>query len=146
MKYKKQVRRINTDERNYSDPQYVKFRREVLKRDGYCCQWPKCGEKSRLRVHHIRKWADYPKLRFELSNGIALCRACHDRVWNEEEIWAKMFYTIIHQQTKGKKDEPSRRDSKKGAAKKVPRKKRPEGFAAKYAAAKKKARNKRGRR
>ena len=30
-------------------------------------------------VHHIKKQADYPELKYELSNLMALCKTCHDR-------------------------------------------------------------------
>lgn len=51
------------------------WRKAVLARDGYACQ--DCGSDQGLEAHHIKPWADYPGLRFDLDNGIALCTECH---------------------------------------------------------------------
>ena len=54
----------------------LKWARAVRERDG-CCQ--ECGETKRLHAHHIKRWKDYPSLRYDLSNGITLCQTCHER-------------------------------------------------------------------
>lgn len=41
------------------------WRNEVLRRDGYICQI--CGSKQRLHAHHIKSWAQFHGLRFEVS-------------------------------------------------------------------------------
>lgn len=67
-----EIQKIRTHRR------YRKWARLVKRRDGYRCMM--CGIKSsgkRLIAHHIRIWACYPKLRFDLSNGLTLCRKCH---------------------------------------------------------------------
>ena len=58
----------------------VRFRRELQKRifarDNYSCQI--CGQYSgNLQVDHIKKWKDYPDLRFDPDNCRTLCMACH---------------------------------------------------------------------
>lgn len=51
----------------------------VLRRDRWQCQL--CGYKGReLVAHHLKKWSEYPDLRFEITNGQTLCRACHCEV------------------------------------------------------------------
>lgn len=53
------------------------WRRAVFERDNYTCQM--CGIRgSYLEADHIKPWAYFPKLRFELTNGRTLCRNCHD--------------------------------------------------------------------
>jgi len=48
----------------------------VLARDNYTCQF--CDQyNGYLHVDHIKGWADYPDLRFDLDNCRTLCRACH---------------------------------------------------------------------
>jgi hypothetical protein len=65
----------NHKERN-SD-QYKQWRKDVFERDHYTCQ--KCGDKKggNLLPHHIKSFAEYPKLRYEVSNGITFCEKCH---------------------------------------------------------------------
>ena len=52
------------------------WRISIFKRDNYTCQiCGKYGEK--LNAHHIMAWAKYPKLRYEIKNGITMCSRCH---------------------------------------------------------------------
>lgn len=99
-------------ERNYNDPIYKKWRVDVGKRDGFACQWPGCGCTQRLRFHHIKRWADYPALRFEVDNGITLCKKHHDDIWGKEEDYEKLFYTIIARTKKQRKPATPRKSRK----------------------------------
>jgi len=52
------------------------WRESVFARDNWTCK--KCKEKGRtLHPHHIKNFAQYPKLRFNVNNGITLCKKCH---------------------------------------------------------------------
>ena len=65
--------------RTYKEAEVAQWRRRVFHRDSYTCQ--RCSLRpsgsNQLRAHHIAPWAKYPTLRFDLDNGITLCRACH---------------------------------------------------------------------
>jgi hypothetical protein len=77
------------------DQNYKNWRNQVYKRDGYCCQWPKCGIKKKLNAHHIRRWSDYPGLRFNVNNGITLCSRHHGFIKANEDGYAPMFFKIV---------------------------------------------------
>ena len=53
-----------------------RWRKRVLWRDFYRCV--RCKSLNDLTAHHIKPWGKYPQLRFEVNNGITLCRSCHD--------------------------------------------------------------------
>lgn len=57
-------------------PEYTQWRLLVYERDHYTCQM--CGHKhTDIVAHHIKSFAENEELRFELSNGVVLCRSCH---------------------------------------------------------------------
>ena len=85
--------------RNYDDPAYKSFRKEVLKRDKYTCQM--CNNKRRLNVHHIIKWASAASLRFDVSNGITLCNFCHKKITGKESSYINFFTEIVRRNTNG---------------------------------------------
>ncbi len=63
------------DERK--SPAYKKWRSAVLFRDEIKCQH--CGSLDDLVAHHIKGFADFTHLRYEVSNGITLCSICHKK-------------------------------------------------------------------
>jgi hypothetical protein len=65
---------INQNQR--TDNRIFSWKDAVIKRDDYTCQI--CLERGVfLHIDHIQPWADHIELRFEVSNGRALCRPCH---------------------------------------------------------------------
>lgn len=66
-------RRARQDASKY---EYKNWHKMVLKSCNYTCQ--QCGKRGvRLEAHHIKPWAEHAELRFDVSNGIALCVDCH---------------------------------------------------------------------
>ena len=64
-------------DRHNGDSRYKEWRVSVFERDDYTCQL--CGERGgELNAHHIKPWAKFKELRYERSNGVTLCKACHD--------------------------------------------------------------------
>lgn len=57
--------------------EYKDWRKAVFMRDRYTCQ--RCQKKGGYCIaHHIKPWAEYPDLRYDVSNGETLCEQCHD--------------------------------------------------------------------
>ena len=68
--------------------QYKQWREAVLKRDKYTCQY--CGKVGgKLNVHHIKPFSLYPDDRFNIDNGITLCKQCHIELHKSEREWEK---------------------------------------------------------
>lgn len=75
---KKQVVFVNKfwkETRDRSSPRYKTWRTAVFARDGFRCQI--CGSKHLIQAHHIQHWRDNVELRYEVDNGVTLCRPCH---------------------------------------------------------------------
>lgn len=76
----------------YYSVQYKEWREKVFSRDGYKCIFVNCKTTDKyVQAHHIRKFSNYPELRFDVDNGITLCRNCHKRVTSREDIYARFF-------------------------------------------------------
>lgn len=81
--------------RDFDDPKYIRWRRIVFIADKFTCRLcNKHGSGVRLEAHHIKKWANYPKLRFSISNGISLCVDCHKMIFGKEEEYESLFMRI----------------------------------------------------
>jgi hypothetical protein len=64
----------------FEDPRYNEWRNLVLERDGYRCQ--KCQKQFGrseigIHAHHIKSYKEFPDRRFDVDNGITLCKPCH---------------------------------------------------------------------
>ena len=65
--------------------EYVIWRNEVYKRDDWTCRICKIHcKKGNIIAHHLKKFSDYPELRFITSNGLTLCRKCHAEIENPQ--------------------------------------------------------------
>lgn len=56
--------------------EYKKWRKAVFKYDNWTC-WICEIRGGKLHPHHLNRFAEYPKLRFIVRNGLTLCEFCH---------------------------------------------------------------------
>lgn len=54
--------------------EYRTWRKQVLSRDNNLCQL--CGLPGNV-ADHLKRFAHFPELRFEVTNGRTLCKRCH---------------------------------------------------------------------
>lgn len=59
--------------------EYIEWRRKVFERDNYTCHH--CLKRGSIILHadHIKQFAFYPELRFDVDNGRTLCVDCHKK-------------------------------------------------------------------
>jgi len=81
--------------RNYDEPTYKDWRLKVYKRDRFRCQMPGCKSKFKIQAHHIKKWSEASSLRYDVKNGVTLCRACHDSINGMESHYESLFLEIV---------------------------------------------------
>ena len=80
---------------------YQIWKHFVFLRDNFTCQntnCPYCQNKlgGNLHSHHIKKFSDFPDLRFKLGNGITLCEKFHKSIRYKEEKFESMFLNILN--------------------------------------------------
>jgi 5-methylcytosine-specific restriction endonuclease McrA len=68
---------ISVNVHSIMEPRYRQWRSDVFSRDNWTCQT--CGARGvTLEAHHIKSWARFPELRYDINNGATLCKPCHE--------------------------------------------------------------------
>jgi len=57
--------------------EYKRWRTSVFTRDNFTCQ--DCGARDYVEADHIKPFAFFPELRFDVNNGRTRCRECHKK-------------------------------------------------------------------
>lgn len=78
------------DERN--NPEAYRWRKAVLARDKYYCRL--CHSQERLEAHHIIPFGVSVEHRWDVTNGITLCRKCHIAVRGEEQEYEEILHFV----------------------------------------------------
>jgi 5-methylcytosine-specific restriction endonuclease McrA len=75
-KWKGGISKGYREQKSMHIPEYKSWRSKVFERDNWTCQT--CGKRGcYLEAHHIKEWAKFPELRFDINNGVTLCYECH---------------------------------------------------------------------
>ena len=64
--------------------EYHRWRFDVFVRDKFICQKCGYGNGGILTAHHMKSFADYPELRFDVDNGLTICLSCHIEIHRKE--------------------------------------------------------------
>ena len=65
--------------RNEETPGYNEWRNTIINRDHKCVC---CGHDKHLEAHHLFGYKENPSLAVNESNGVTLCKFCHDKYHN----------------------------------------------------------------
>lgn len=71
------------------------WRKQVKERDGYKCKINNMWCLGQIEVHHILPWRDYPESRYDVNNGITLCKYHHPRKYKEESRLSDYFNELL---------------------------------------------------
>jgi 5-methylcytosine-specific restriction endonuclease McrA len=73
---------------------FIEIKKKVRDRENnrciICQKSAKYGE-----IHHIKKWADSPHLRYDEKNLCLLCKKCHNNTKGKEEYYEPMLYIKV---------------------------------------------------
>lgn len=86
---------VGRHKRDTHDPCVKQWRKKIFERDLYKCKLKNkecCGN---IQAHHILRWSDFPDLRYEVSNGITLCRYHHPRTRKKEKEMEGLFKSLV---------------------------------------------------
>ena len=64
-------------ETRHASRKYWEWRDAVKEKDNWKCQHCGCEEKKKLHAHHIIAWNVDESKRFDIENGMTLCKHCH---------------------------------------------------------------------
>lgn len=77
------------------DPEYKQWVKAVKRRDNNTCQLKDEICEGYMIVAHIKGWALYPELRYNINNGITLCQYHHPRTRDEDKRLIPVFQTLV---------------------------------------------------
>ena len=75
--------------------EHTEWSKNVRSRDNWECKINNKDCCGRLEAHHILSWKDFPELRYEVTNGIALCNFHHPRSRSKELEMSPYFQNLI---------------------------------------------------
>lgn len=77
--------------------EYTEWRKAVFERDGYKCKIANSDCVHEVHAHHILRFSEYPEIRYDLNNGITLCKNHHPLKRSHEQELAPLFKSLIWQ-------------------------------------------------
>jgi hypothetical protein len=70
----------------HASRKYQEWRNLVKEKDKWKCKHCECEDKKILHAHHIQSWKSNESLRFDVNNGMTLCKYCHAKEETKNRI------------------------------------------------------------
>ena len=87
--------KLKTNGKHGYDSNYKNWMLGVKNRDKWLCKINNKDCRGKVVAHHILSWRNYPELRYEINNGITLCKHHHPVKWEEEKRLAPTFQELV---------------------------------------------------
>jgi len=91
-----QLKRFNDTAKDRRSYAYIEWRKRVYSRDEWKCKISNRDCHGRIEAHHILGYTAYPELRYDINNGITLCKWHHPKRRIDEEELAPTFRELIN--------------------------------------------------
>ena len=92
------LKRFNDTAKDRRSSAYTEWRKRVWVRDNWKCKIANQDCNGRIEAHHILSYTHYPELRYELNNGITLCKFHHPHKRMDEKILYPIFQKLLSQE------------------------------------------------
>lgn len=87
--------KVRKSEAHKYDTTYKIWMKEVKQRDQWQCQLANQDCHGPVEAHHILPWSQFPQSRYNINNGITLCRRHHPRRRTDEIRFAASFMNLV---------------------------------------------------
>jgi hypothetical protein len=87
--------KLKTARAHAYDVRYQEWSKSVKDRDNWKCKISDDNCSDKLESHHILPWRDFQELRYELNNGITLCRFHHPKKRADEMKLSPFFQSLV---------------------------------------------------
>ena len=81
-----------------NDSAYIEWAKTIKVRDGWKCKINNKDCNGKIIAHHILRWSEFPELRYDVNNGIALCIFHHPTKKENEVKLIPTFQGLITKQ------------------------------------------------
>lgn len=90
---------LKVSEKKHLDTKYKYWMLAVKKRDSWNCKMNNEDCSGALHAHHILRWSEHPNLRYDVNNGITLCKYHHPIKKEKEVALATYFINLLELET-----------------------------------------------